>query len=364
MSPTSPVTVDGAAAGPSSSPGAGRGVAGPPAPAVRRRRRALLAVLVLLAVAVVASLALGARSVAPAQVLTALVDPDPTLADHTVIRSLRVPRTVIGLLAGAAFAVAGALMQSLTRNPLADPGLLGVNAGASLAVVLAVTVVGVATPAGYVWFALAGSMLAAGLVHLVGTRGRAGGTPTALALAGAALTAGLTSVITMIVVRDQQAFSAYRFWVVGSLATRGSDAVVALVPFLAVGAVAAVASSRALDLLALGDDVARGLGQHVRLGRALVLAAVVLLAGSATALAGPIVFVGLAVPHLVRRIAAGSHAWLIALAAPTGAALLLVADVVGRLVARPGELEAGLVVAFLGAPVLIGLVQRARLVRL
>lgn len=337
-----------------------------PGRATARRRRLtwLVGALALLVLAVVASLVLGARAVDPAEVLAALVDPDPTLADHTVVRSLRIPRTLIGLLAGAAFAVAGAHMQSLTRNPLADPGLLGVNAGASLAVVAAVTLVGVATPAGYVWFALGGAAVAAAVVHLIGSAGRHGGTPTALALAGAAMTAGLTSVITMIVVRDQEAFAAYRFWVVGSLAARGTDALVTVTPFLAVGAVAAVASTRALDLLALGDDVARGLGQRVRLGRGLVLAAVVLLAGSATALAGPIVFIGLVVPHLVRRVAGGSHAWLVALAAPVGAVLLLVADVVGRLVARPGELEAGLVVAFIGAPVMIALVQRARLVQL
>jgi len=334
------------------------------ATARRRRLGWLVAALALLFVAMVASLVLGARSIEPSQVLAALVDPDPALADHTVVRSLRVPRTLIGLLAGAAFAGAGALMQSLTRNPLADPGLLGVNAGASLAVVLAVTLVGVATPTDYVWFALAGAALAAVVVHLVGSSGRQGGTPTALALAGAAMTAGLTSLITVVVVRDQEAFAAYRFWVVGSLATRGPDALVALAPFLAAGALAAVASTRALDLLALGEDVARGLGQRVRAGRALVLSAVVLLAGPATALAGPIVFVGLVVPHLVRRVAGGSHAWLLALAAPVGAALLLVADVVGRIVSRPGELEAGLVVAFLGAPAMIVLVQRARVVRL
>ncbi len=329
----------------------------------RRRLVGLLVALALLVIAVVASLALGARSIDPSQVVGALVDPDDALADHTVVRSLRVPRTLIGLLAGAAFAVAGALMQSLTRNPLADPGLLGVNAGASLAVVAAVTLVGVATPGGYVWFALGGAALAAAVVHLIGGAGRQGGAPTALALAGAAMTAGLTSVITMIVVRDQEAFAAYRFWVAGSLAARGTDALVALAPFVAAGAVAVVASTRALDLLALGDDVASGLGQRVRAGRGLVLVAVVLLAGSATALAGPIVFVGLVVPHLVRRPAGGSHGWLVALAAPVGAALLLLSDVVGRLVARPGEIEAGLVVAFLGAPVMIALVQRARVVR-
>ncbi len=331
--------------------------------AARRRRAAwLVAASVAVALATAASLALGARTIAPGEVLAALVDPRDGVTDHTVVTSLRVPRTLIGLLAGAAFAVAGALMQGLTRNPLADPGLLGVNAGASLAVVCAVTLLGVATPTGYVWFALGGAALAAAVVQAIG--GRHGGTPTALALAGAAMTAGLTSVITVIVVRDVEAFDAYRFWVVGSLATRGTAALVALWPFLLLGALAAAAATRVLDVLALGDDTARGLGQHVGAGRGLVLAAVVLLAGSATALAGPIVFIGLVVPHLVRRLADGSHAWLVALAAPVGAALLLAADVVGRLVVRPGELEAGLVVAFLGAPAMIVLVQRARMVRL
>lgn len=368
---TAPVgpAVGGGRPGPAA-PGTDAAPPAPPAPAatarrlVRRRRWAWLAgALVLLALALVASLALGARSVSPAEVLAALTAPQDGVADHAVVRSLRVPRTVIGLLAGAAFGVAGALLQSLTRNPLADPGLLGVNAGASLAVVLAVTTLGVAGPAGYVWFALAGAAAAAAVVYAVGSRGRLGGAPTTLALAGAALTAGLTSLTTVVVVRDVEAFDAYRFWVVGSLTARGPDALAALAPFLVVGALAALAATRTLDVLALGDDTARSLGQHVGGGRALVLGAAALLAGAATALAGPIVFVGLVVPHLVRRLAGGSHAWLLALAAPVGAALLLAADVVGRLVARPAEIEAGLVVAFLGAPVMIALVQRAKVVR-
>jgi iron complex transport system permease protein len=330
----------------------------------RRGRWTWLAcALAALALAVVAGLVLGARPVALGDVVGALVDPQGGLTEHTVVRSLRVPRTLVGLLAGAAFGVAGALLQSLTRNPLADPGLLGVNAGASLAVVIAVTVIGVAGPAGYVWFALAGAAVAAGLVYAIGSSGRLGGAPTTLALAGAALTAGLTSLITVVVVRDVDAFDAYRFWVVGSLTARGPEAIAQLAPFLAVGGLAAVAATRVLDVLALGDDTARGLGQHVAGGRALVLLAVVLLAGAATALAGPVVFVGLVVPHLVRRAARGSHAWLIALAAPMGAALLIAADVVGRLVARPGEVEAGVVVAFLGGPAMIALVQCARVVR-
>lgn len=328
----------------------------------RHRGRWLAAAVLLLAVAVVASIAVGARSVPLGDILPALLHADPADADQTVITSLRVPRTLVGLLAGSALAAAGTLMQGLTRNPLADPGLLGVNAGASLAVVVAVTALGVTRPSEFVWFALGGAALAAVGVQAVGVRGR-GATPTRLALAGAALTAGLTSLITVVVVTDVTAFDAYRFWVAGSLTARGTDAVVALAPFLAAGFVLAFAATRTLDLLALGEDTARGLGQHVGRGRAQVIVAVVLLSGAATALAGPIVFVGLVVPHLVRPIARGDHRWLLALALPVGAALLLIADVLGRLVAPPGEVEAGLVVAFLGAPAMIALVHRSRAVR-
>lgn len=336
-----------------------------PQQTARARRWSWLAAAVgLAALSALLSIALGARAVPLSEVLPALLSPEAGNADHAAIASLRAPRTVIGLLAGGALAVAGTLMQGLTRNPLADPGLLGVNAGASLAVVSAVAFLGVTRPEGFVWFALAGAALAASAVHAVGASGRYGGAPTTLALAGAAVTAGLTSVITVVVVRDLAAFDAYRFWVVGSLTARGMDAVTTLLPFLVLGLVLALASARALDLLALGDDTARGLGQRIGAGRGLVAAAVVLLCGAATALAGPIVFVGLVVPHLVRPLARGDHRWLIALSLPVGAALLLLADVVGRLVARPGEVEAGLVVAFLGAPVMIAIVQRGRVVRL
>ena len=346
-----------------SSAGAVRTAGRPGAPGLTDRRRwaALGLALAGLAVAVVASVVLGARAVPLHDVLPALLAPDPTDVDHTVVASLRVPRTIIGILAGGAFAAAGALMQGLTRNPLADPGLLGVNAGASLAVVVAVMMLGAVRPSEFVWFALAGAAAAAVLVLVVGARGP-GATPTRLALAGAALTAGLTSLITVVVVTDPQAFDAYRFWVAGSLTARDLDAVGALAPFLAAGFVLAALAARPLDVLVLGADTARGLGQHVGRARALVVGAVLLLSGSATALAGPVVFVGLVVPHAVRRVARADHRWLVALSAPLGAALLLVADVVGRLVAPPGEIEAGLVVAFVGAPVMIALVQRTRMV--
>jgi iron complex transport system permease protein len=324
-------------------------------------RTGLLAAVALLGIVVLASLALGARDVAPGDVLDALVHRAPGNADHDVVLDQRVPRTVVGLVAGAALGLAGTVMQGVTRNPLADPGLLGVNAGASLAVVLAITLLGVTSPGAYIWFALAGAALAAALVYGVGAIGREGATPVKLALAGTAVTAGATSLITLVLIADSDTLNSYRRWSVGSLAGRGTDALVPLVPFLAVGAVLALAAGRTLNLLAMGDDVARGLGQNLHLARGVAAAAIVLLAGSATALAGPIVFVGLVVPHLIRPFTGPDHRWILPFSLVLGPALLIAADVVGRLVVRPGELEAGIVVAVVGAPVLIAIVRRVKL---
>lgn len=340
----------------------GRGPAA--APAIRggaALRTGLLAAVALLGVVVLASLALGARDVAPADVLDALAHRVPGDADHDVVMDQRVPRTVVGLVAGAALGLAGTVMQGVTRNPLADPGLLGVNAGASLAVVLAITLLGVTSPGAYIWFALVGAALAAALVYGVGAIGRDGATPVKLALAGTAVTAGATSLITLVLIADADTLNSYRRWSVGSLAGRGTDALLPLVPFLVVGAVLALTAGRTLNLLALGDDVARGLGQNLHLARGVAATAIVLLAGSATALAGPIVFVGLVVPHVIRPFTGPDHRWILPFATVLGPALLIAADVVGRLVVRPGELEAGIVVAVVGAPVLIAIVRRVKL---
>lgn len=329
---------------------------------VRSRRLpiGLLCTVLLLAAAIAASLAVGTRGVPLYTVWTALLQPDPNLTDHTVVRDLRVPRTVVGLLAGLALGLAGAVMQGLTRNPLADPGLLGVNAGASLFVVAGIAWFGVTSALGYVWFAFAGAAAAAVIVYLIGSLGRDGATPIKLALAGTALTAAFTSLITIVLLSDDEAFDRYRFWAAGSLVSRDLDSTLPLVPFVVVGAVLAVASGRMLNALALGDDLARGLGQNLVTARILCAVAVVLLCGSATAMAGPIVFVGLAVPHLARWFTGPDYRWILAFSALLGPALLLAADVLGRVIARPGEIEAGLVVAFLGAPVLIALVRRAK----
>jgi iron complex transport system permease protein len=332
----------------------------------RRRRRVLplAGLAVLLVLIVLASLAMGARDIAPATVLQAILAPDPAVTDHVVVLDLRVPRTVLGLLAGAAFGVAGALIQGITRNPLADPGLLGVNAGASLFVVLGITFFGAATALGYIWFALAGAAAAAAVVYAVGSLGRGGATPVKLALAGAALTAALTSLLTVFLLTDLETLDRYRFWTIGSLVGRGLDTAATVAPFLIVGGVLAALGARTLNALSLGDDLARGLGQNIPLARTLTGAAVVLLCGGGTALVGPVLFVGLAVPHIARWIAGPDYRWILAYSALLGPALMLVADILGRLVLKPGELEVGIIVAFLGAPLLIALVRRTRLAAL
>jgi iron complex transport system permease protein len=307
----------------------------------------------VLLVVVLLSLAVGSRAVAPSVVLDAVFAPVAGDTDHVVVRDLRVPRTVVGLLAGLALGLAGSIMQGVTRNPLADPGLLGVNAGASLFVVVGITFFGATQPEAFVWFAFAGAAAATAAVYAIGARGRGGASPVKLALSGAALTAAITSLITLLLVTNLDTLQIYRFWAVGSLVGRDLGTAGVVLPFLLVGAVLAFVTSRSLNVLSLGDDVARGLGQSLVRARVTSALAIVLLCGSATALAGPLVFVGLVVPHVARRLVGSDYRWILAYSLLLGPILLVCADIVGRLVAPPGELEAGLVVAFLGAPVLI-----------
>jgi iron complex transport system permease protein len=321
----------------------------------------VLCVVLLLAV-VLLSLVVGAREIPVPAVIDALLHPASRGVDQVVVRDLRVPRTVIGLLAGLALGLAGTLMQGITRNPLADPGLLGVNSGASLFVVVGITWFGVTSALGYIWFAFAGAAVAAVVVYAIGSLGRDGATPVKLALAGTAFTAALTSLITIVLLTHAQTFDQYRFWQAGSLVARDLSSALDLLPFIVVGGILALVTGRMLNALALGDDVARGLGQNVTVARALSATAIVLLCGSATAMAGPIVFVGLAVPHIARRIVGPDYRGILVLSALLGPTLLIAADILGRLVSQPGELQAGLVVAFLGAPVLIALVRRRKLV--
>lgn len=340
-----------------------RPVAAPSRAGTRTGRRLAVtgAAACVLLLAVLASFALGSRQLGVDQVWNALFAPDG--GDATVIvRELRMPRTVLGLAVGLALAVAGVLFQALTRNPLADPRILGISAGASFGVVLAISVFGVGTLAGYVWFGIAGALLAGLLVFAIATRARDGASPLTLVLVGAALDASLASGVYALLTIDARTFEEYRFWVVGGLGGRDLTVTAQVVPIVLTGLVLAAVVARGLDALALGDDVARGLGHRiglVRLGGGL---AGVLLTGAAVAAAGPIAFVGLAVPHLARALVGADHRWTLAVSALLGPALLLGADVVGRLVAPPGEIPAGIVTALIGAPLLAFLVRRARVV--
>jgi iron complex transport system permease protein len=325
---------------------------GVPRPAV------LGAGLGVLALVVVASLAIGTRQVPIDVVWAAFANPDASDTDQLVVRELRVPRALIGVMAGAAFGVVAALLQGATRNPLADPGLLGINAGASLAVVAAITFLGVASPFGFIWFAFGGAALAAALVFVIGSTGPSGASPAKLALTGAAVTATATPLITLLLIRDAGTLSQYRFWSVGSLAGRGMETVAVLWPFLVVGLLLAAWLSGRLNLLSLGDDVARGLGVRLGTTRVVTAVAVIVLAGTATSLAGPIALLGLAVAHAARGLVGADYRWITSIAAVLGGTVLLAADVLGRVVVAPAELEAGIVAAIIGAPVLIAIVRR------
>ncbi|OMQ14405.1 iron ABC transporter permease, partial [Modestobacter sp. VKM Ac-2676] len=310
------------------------------------------------------SITVGTRSIGLGTVWQALTDAATPGDEALIIRELRVPRTLLGVLAGAALGVSGALMQGHTRNPLGDPGLLGVTAGASFAVVLSIWLLGISTPGGYVWFALAGALLGSVTVYAIGSAGPGGSTPVTLALAGAALTALLYALIQAITIRETTTLDSYRFWVVGALAGRDATVAAQVAPFIVVGLVLALLNAPVLNLLGLGEDVARGLGTRIWLARGVGLASITLLAGAATAACGPIVFVGLVVPHVARTVTGPDHRWLVPYSALLGVIFLLLADVLGRIVARPGELQVGIVLAVVGAPFFIALVRRRKLAAL
>lgn len=333
--------------------------------AQRRRRRivGLLALLGLAVLAVLASIAIGAKPIGLDGVWHGLTSPTGTEND-IIIRSLRIPRTELAVLAGVALGVAGALIQGHTRNPLADPGLLGVTSGAAFAVVVGIFAFGMTSLYSYVWLAFLGAVATTALVFLLGAAGRGGPTPLTLALAGAAVSALMVGLISAMAVIDQQSLEAFRFWRVGAVAGRDPVIIGQVLPFLAVGLVLALANAPGLNALSLGEDVARSIGQHVLRTRILGIVAITLLTGGAVAACGPIGFVGLVVPHVARFITGPDHRWLLPYSGLIGAVLLLVADIIGRVIAWPSELQVGIVLALIGAPVFVGIVRRKRMVRL
>lgn len=329
----------------------------PAAPRLSRRALATTAAALALVLAVLLSLAVGARTIAPSAVLDALLHGGHSDAAE-VIRQMRVPRTLIGLMVGAGLALAGTALQGITRNPIADPGILGISQGASVAVVLAIAYAGIHTLSGYVWFAFAGAAVAAVAVYAVAARGRGGATPVKLALGGAAINALLVSVTMGVLTTKASALDEFRFWQVGSIAGRETQVAQQIWPFLLVGAVLVLSVARGLDALALGEDVAKGLGQNVAAVRIVGGIGATVLTGAGVAAAGPIAFVGLAVPHIARAIVGGDHRWVLPMAALIGPVVLLVSDVVGRIVLPPGEVPAGVMTALIGVPFLVALVRR------
>lgn len=328
----------------------------------RGRRRTAIFTLIsgaLLVLLCGLSLAVGARPLSLGEVLDGLLHPSET-AQSIIVWQLRMPRTVLALITGAAVAVAGTVMQALTRNPLAEPGLLGVNAGASFAVVISIALLGVTEVRGYVWFAFAGAALATLLVYSMARRSSVNTGPTRLVLAGAALGASLSACTGVVTMYNTDAFSSYRFWVIGSLSGRDLTILGWVTPFLVVGLGLALASGHTLNIMSLGEEQAQSLGARLAWARATALVGITLLCGAATAAIGPISFVGLVAPHAVRLVMGADQRRILWCTLLAGPVLMLFADVLGRVVVRPGELEVGVMTALIGGPVLLYLVVRRR----
>lgn len=316
----------------------------------------LLGVLVLL---VIASITIGSRNVDWADIVAALGGATDNIGQGAIAK--RIPRTVLAMLVGAALGLAGAVMQGVTRNPLADPGILGVNMGASLAVVIGMAWFGLWTQTSMIWVAIIGAAAAAVFVYTIGSLGRGGSTPLKLALAGAATSAALASFVTAVILPRGDIAGSVRSWQIGGVGGANFDAISQALPFFVLGFAICLLSARSLNSLALGDDMAAGLGERVALARGIASLGAVLLCGAATAIAGPIAFVGLVVPHLCRLLIGIDNRWLLPFSALVGAGLLTAADVVGRIVARPAEIDVGIITALIGAPFFVYIVRRQKL---
>ncbi|KAA1424922.1 iron chelate uptake ABC transporter family permease subunit [Mumia zhuanghuii] len=331
------------------------------APDLRRRRTlGLVVVLATLVVAVGLSLALGSKPLSLGEVIGALTGAEDGSEASTIVIGQRIPRTVVALLVGAALAVAGALMQGLTRNPLADPGLLGVGAGSAFAMAVGFMLFPGLAMLGLVGFSFAGAIVTTVAVYLIGTAGRGGATPLTLTLAGVAIAAVLSGLTSIMRILSASTFSEMRVWDAGVIANRGWDVIGVVAPFIVAGLLLAAAAAHGLNAVALGDDLATALGSNQRRTRIEVVVGVTLLCGAATAAVGPIWFLGLMVPHVARWLTGPDQRWILAYSALIGPVILLLSDVIGRMVVRPDEISAGVVTALVGAPVLIAMVRRPR----
>lgn len=325
-------------------------------------RGPVLALLLLAIIPVAAaSLALGSRVIPLDETLHALTAYNPSIDSHLIVHELRIPRTILAILAGACLGLAGALMQSLTRNALAEPGTLGVNAGAAAGVVTGLAVTGSGSIGVYVWFAFAGAAFASVVVHRLGRARETGVNPVRLVLAGAGLSITLSSLTTMVTLSStQQVFDAFRNWATGSLQGRGWEVLPVLGICLIIGVFVSIFLTGSLNAVSLGNDMAQGLGVNIRRTWTLTNLAILILAGAATAAVGPVSFIGLAAPHVARSLVGPDHRWLLGYSAVIASIILLLADVVGRVIIFPSEIGAGVMSALIGAPFFIALVRHGR----
>lgn len=317
----------------------------------------LVTAIIALTITLIGSVMLGAAEISPQIVVESIVNYDDTSFDHLVIGLVRIPRVLAGVIVGAALAVAGAIMQGLTRNPLASPSILGINAGAAFAVVVGVYLIGSPPLSTYAILAMIGATVAAIVVYGLGSIGRSGATPLRLTLAGVIITSFISSFTTAILIFDQDTLDQIRFWTIGSLSGRDWDILLQTSPYMVVGLIGAMLLGRQITTISLGEDVAVGLGQNTTIVKALGALVVVLLAGGAVALAGPIGFVGLVAPHLARFIVGVDYRWIIPYSALLGAFLVTFGDMVARILIRPLELPVGVMMALIGAPFFIYLAR-------
>lgn len=315
--------------------------------------------IIILGICVMASLAWGSKNIEFSQAINALLNNDDMSFAALVVRE-RIPRTIFSIMAGASLGISGALMQSITRNPIADPSILGVNTGAALFVVIGMAFFNINSANEYIWLALAGAGITSIFVYGIASIGNGGMTPIKLALAGSATSAVLSSLISAIILPRSELMDAFRFWQVGSVSGATWDSINLILPFIIVGLIISLISTPALNVLALGDDLATGLGVNIGIIRIICVIAGVILCGSTTAIAGPIGFVGLMIPHSIRLIFGSNLRGIVPMSAIGGAVLLTISDVLGRVIGSPGELQVGIITAFLGAPILIIIARKAK----
>lgn len=313
----------------------------------------------LLLISILASMTYGAKEVNYNDVWAALTETDNLTFAANVVRT-RIPRTIFGILAGAALSISGALMQTITRNPIADPSILGVNTGASLFVVCGMAFFNISTGFEYMLLAFLGASITAVIVYCLASTGHSGVTPIKLALAGAATSTALQSLVNTVMLPNSHVMDKFRFWQTGSIGGATYKDIIMVLPWIVIGLVISVGIAQSLNTLMLGDDAAASLGLNVNLIRGLGAIAGVILCASTTALAGPIGFVGLMIPHLFRMLLGPDMKLIIPFSAVGGSVILLLSDVIGRILGRPGELESGIVTALIGAPVFVYIIRKVK----